>query len=161
MVNWREFREEAPDLAALGEERFERTGLALLGTLRADGSPRISPCEPYIVDQDLLLGMMWRSRKALDLRRDPRLVVHSTVSDRDGKEGDFKLYGRAFETEAPEIRQAYGDATEAKIGWRPTGSFHLFVVDIQSAGFASFEGKAYALAWSPGREVRRSELHPE
>ena len=46
--------------------------------------PRISPVEPLIADGHLYLGMMWRSRKALDLLRDPRCTVHSTVSERNG-----------------------------------------------------------------------------
>ena len=46
-------------------------------------------------DGQLALGMMWRSMKALDLLRDPRCVVHSVVSDKDGTEGEFKVYGRA------------------------------------------------------------------
>src|SRR5207237_6827688 len=94
VVDWDAFAEEAPELARLGRERFERTGVCLIGTLRADGSPRISPIEPYVVRGELLLGMMWQSRKARDLLRDPRIVVHSAVSNKDGTEGDFKLYGR-------------------------------------------------------------------
>lgn len=38
--------------------------------------------------------MMWRSRKALVLLRDPRCVLHSCATDRHGTEGDVKLYGR-------------------------------------------------------------------
>ena len=45
VVNWQEFKANAPELAALGEERFERTGLVLLATLRKNGWPRISPVE--------------------------------------------------------------------------------------------------------------------
>ena len=73
---------------------FERSGLVLLGTLRKNGWPRISPVEAYITDGHLYLGMMWQSRKALDLLRDPRCTVHSVVSKPDGSEGEFKVYGR-------------------------------------------------------------------
>ena len=93
-VAWGQFAERDPELAALGEAQLARTGLALVGTLRRDGWPRISPVEPFIVDGNLYLGMMWKSRKALDLIRDPRCVVHSTVVDRKGSEGEFKVYGR-------------------------------------------------------------------
>ena len=54
----------------------------MLGTLRADGSPRISPCEVDLVDGRLCFGMMWQSHKALDLLRDPRLAVHSVPHGR-------------------------------------------------------------------------------
>jgi hypothetical protein len=33
--------------------------------------------------------MMWQSWKALDLVRDPRCTVHSTISDRHTTEGEF------------------------------------------------------------------------
>src|SRR5437763_4093840 len=92
-MRWDEFAEAAPELAALGEERLRGRELCLVGTLRANGWPRISPVEPEFVNGEHMLGMMWRSPKALDLLRDPRLVVHSVVSRRDGDEGDFKLSG--------------------------------------------------------------------
>jgi hypothetical protein len=57
-MNWREFEAAAPELAALGRTRFEATGAALLGTLRADGFPRINPVEPYLAAGQLLLGLL-------------------------------------------------------------------------------------------------------
>ena len=78
-MDWEEFKRADPELAALGEERIEATGLVLLGTLRKNGFPRISPVEPLLTMGRLYLGMMWQSRKALDLLRDPRCTVHSTV----------------------------------------------------------------------------------
>src|SRR5438552_18631609 len=137
-MRWEEFAAAAPELAKLGAERFEQRGLSLVGTLRADGTPRISPVEPTFVDGELMLGMMWQSRKASDLLRDPRLVVHSVVCDREGTEGDFKLYGRALDVPEPEPRARYADALEARIDWRPSEPYHLFAVDIESAAFVIF-----------------------
>jgi hypothetical protein len=57
------------------------THVALLGTLRRDGSPRISPVEPYLWEGQLLIGAMAWSPKAADLRRDLRYVLHSAVID--------------------------------------------------------------------------------
>jgi hypothetical protein len=91
MVHWSEFAAEAPELARLGAARFDATGLCLVGTLRRDGWPRISPVEPLIAHGKLYLGMMPPSTKALDLRRDPRCVVHSTTSDQDGTEGAMRI----------------------------------------------------------------------
>ncbi len=85
---------------------MELHGLILLGSLRRDGSPRISPVEPLIVDGELELGMMWQSKKALDLLRDPRCHVHTVVTDRNGTEGEFKLWGRARDLELAE-RERY------------------------------------------------------
>jgi len=157
-VHWDEFAREAPVLARLGAERFEKAGLSLVGTLRADGSPRISPVEPQFCDGELMLGMMWQSRKALDLLRDPRLVVHSVVSDREGTEGDFKLYGRVVDVPEPERRTAYADALEARIDWRPPEPYHLFAVDIESAGFVIFGENRYSLAWNPRDGLRRTSI---
>ena len=67
----REFEQLAPELADRVRERFERTGLALVGTLRADGSPRVSGWEPLFADGEIWLGSMPGSRKNDDLRRDP------------------------------------------------------------------------------------------
>ena len=135
-MTWEEFQRSEPELAALGRERFDRTGLILLGTLRKNGWPRISPVEVLITDGQLYLGMMWRSRKALDLLRDPRCTVHSTVSDRAGTEGEFKVYGHAVDVQDVEARRRYGDALYEKIQVRPDESeYHLFAVDIQSAAF--------------------------
>jgi hypothetical protein len=155
-MRWDDFAAAVPDLAALGEERLRAKELCLVGTLRKIGWPRISPVEPEFVDGELLLGMMWRSPKALDLLRDPRLVVHSVVSERSGKEGDFKLYGRAVDVQDPDRRAAYRAAIKARIDWEPPEpNYHLFAVDIDSAGFVTFDEPRYGLAWDPAGGLRR------
>lgn len=63
-MSWSSFASEAPELAELGRQRFDTAGLALVGTLRRDGRPRISPLEPLIAHGELFLGMMWQSKKA-------------------------------------------------------------------------------------------------
>jgi hypothetical protein len=158
-MRWDEFAAACPDLSSLGEERLRGRELCLVGTLRRNGWPRISPVEPEFVDGELMLGMMWRSPKALDLLRDPRLVVHSVVSSRMGKEGDFKLYGRAVPVEGSERRARYRATIKARIDWEPEEpNYHVFAVDVDSAGFVTFaEGNRYGLAWDPGRGLRRWE----
>jgi pyridoxamine 5'-phosphate oxidase-like protein len=150
-MRWQEFAEAAPELAGLGEDLIRRKGVCLLGTLRKDGSPRISPCEAFFVDGDLLLGMMWQSKKALDLLRDPQLVVHSATSDREGTEGDFKLYGRAVDVQDPSVRERYAETLQEAIDWRPTEPYHLFAVDIRQAGYIKFGEGRRALRWDPER----------
>ena len=125
-------------------------GLVLVGTLRANGWPRISPVEPLIVEGELYLGMMWRSRKAVDLLADPRCGVHTTVHDRSGAEGDVKLYGRARDVTDPRERARYTAALEAAIGWRPEGEFHLFALDLTEVGyFAAIDGGHDVRTWRP------------
>jgi hypothetical protein len=146
-MNWKEFEEGAPELAATGEELLRSAGVCLVGTIRADGTPRISPCEVILEEGELMLGMMWHSRKAMDLRRDPRLVVHSAQCDPGGSNGDFKLYGRA--KEIPD------DGTDPT---RPRPS-HLFAIDIRSAAYISFGKERTVLRWGPLRGLE-SLRHP-
>jgi hypothetical protein len=42
-VTWGALEAAAPEIARLGRERLHAAGVALLGTLRRDGSPRITP----------------------------------------------------------------------------------------------------------------------
>ncbi len=157
-MRWDEFAKAAPELAALGEERLRARELCLLGTLRANGYPRISPVEPDFVDGELMSGMMWRSPKALDLLRDPRCVVHSIVSDRAGTEGDFKLYGRAVAVEDPGRRGRYRETIKARIDWEPAEpNYHLFAIDVESAGFNVFGDDAFQLVWDHKRGLIRRE----
>lgn len=135
MATWAQFAAADPGLAELGRERLEETGLALVGTLRANGWPRISPVEPLFHAGRLYLGMMWCSRKALDLLRDPRCVVHNVHADKTGGAGDFKVYGRALAIDDADEVEGYSRALQEAIGWRPEGDFHLFAVDVEEVGF--------------------------
>jgi Pyridoxamine 5'-phosphate oxidase len=148
-VNWAAFAAAAPELAELGLAGFREQNLCLLGTLRADGWPRISPNEVYVVDGELMLGMMRNSTKVRDLRRDPRLTIMTPQADREAKRGDFKLYGRAVEVTDPVAREHYGETIFAAIGWRPEEPYPLYAVDIDSAGYISFGEGRRLLRWSP------------
>jgi len=127
-VSWRDLETAAPDLAREGWARFERTKVALLGTIRSDGSPRISPVEPYLIEGELVVGVM-PSPKLDDLRRDPRCVLHSSVSNLEGSEGEFKVHGRAVSTEEPAIIDAEG----AWWAGRPRDRFEVFTIEIEEA----------------------------
>lgn len=149
MSTWDEFARAAPELAHLALERFDSTDLTLLGTNRADGWPRITPVEFTIFDGDFVVGMMWQSKKALDLLRDGRCVIHSTTSSKDGKQGDAKLYAMARPIE-PAREESYWQHIVEKLGWRPSGPAHAFVFDIQSAAFVRFTGEEMQWLTWPG-----------
>jgi hypothetical protein len=159
-MNWADFAAAAPELAGLGRAAFDEQHLCTLGTLRADGWPRVSPCEVYFVGDDLLLGMMPNSRKALDLRRDARITITNGQTERIPRLGDFKAYGRAIEIFDQPTRDALADAQKAVINWRPSDPFHVFAVDITSAGYISFGEGARVLRWTPGGGEERL-AHPE
>ena len=160
-MRWDAFAQAAPRIAAMAEERFRKDELAVLGTIRPDGSPRISPCEVDFAAGRLFLGMMWQSRKATDLLRDPRVVVHSVPPDRMGEGGDIKLYGRAIDEPDDEVRQAFHDEILRRIDWAPEEpNFHLFSLDVEQAGYIRFGDDRLAMAWDPERG-ERDIRHPD
>ena len=160
-MRWDAFVQAAPRIAQLAEERIRKDELAVLGTIRPDGSSRISPCEVDFAAGRLFLGMMWQSRKAMDLLRDPRIVVHSVPPDRMGAGGDVKLYGRVVDERDADVRRAFHDEILRRIDWAPDEpNFHLFSLDVEQAGFIRFGDDRLALAWDPEhgeREIR----HPD
>jgi hypothetical protein len=159
-MRWDAFERACPELARMARERFVKDDLVLVGTIRADGSPRISPNEPDFAAGRLFVSMMWRSRKALDLLRDPRVAVHSVPSDRMNPGGDVKLYGRVVDERDPEVRGAFREAIRARIDWAPDEpSYHCFSVDVESASYIRFGEEAVVLAWDPERGLRRPP-HP-
>lgn len=135
-------------------------GVVLVATIRRDGTPRLSPVEPFVMDGDLWLSMLWRSAKAADLVRDRRILVHGVVTSRNGKDGEFKVRGQARNEEDGHVQRRYADAVGQALGWNPEpGHFHLFAVDIDHVSFLRYDeptGDQYVTQWPPGREyVRR------
>jgi len=154
-VRWSEFAAACPEIAALAEERLRSDELVLVGTIREDGSPRISPNEVDLAAGELFFGMMWQSRKARDLARDPRCVLHSVPSDRINPGGDVKLYGRAVEVRDPDLRRVYREAIKARIDWQPEEpNYHCFVLDVERAAFVVFGERREVLAWDRARGLR-------
>jgi hypothetical protein len=127
MTSWKEFARQAPELAAFGEARFQ-SEVAYLGTLRADGSPRVHPVTPIIGEQ-LFLFMEPTSPKGKDLQRDARYALHCSVEDSSGGEGEFYVRGRATLTEDPLIREQAVLASP----YDPSERYILFVLTIDFA----------------------------
>lgn len=159
-MEWSELVAAQPRLAELARQRLLDPGVVLVVTIRGDGSPRLSPVEPLVLDDSLWLSMMWRSRKATDLLRDPRILLHSIVTGRHGGEGEFKVRGSARQESGPELQRRYAAAVTASLGWAPEpGRFHLFRIDIDAVTFIRYDnatGDQYVAMWPPAREfVRR------
>jgi hypothetical protein len=134
-----------------------------LATLRADGSPRISGVEATFGGGELWLGMMPDSRKALDLRRDPRLALHSASLDPRMAEGDAKISGRGHEVSDPSSYESFARASGQATGENPPppGSFHLFRVDVTEVVLTRVGGDhgdhLVIETWRPDRGVQRVE----
>lgn len=156
-MDWKSFAKACPEIAAGAEERLRNDQLAMLGTLRRDGTPRISPCEVDFAEDHLFLGMMWQSPKALDLFRDPRVVVHSVTCNKDGTDGEVKLYGRAVEITEASLRAVFRKAITARIDWAPDEpNYHLFSLDIERAAYVVFGGgEEKVMVWDPRAGFRR------
>ena len=157
MASWKEIEAAAPELARRARAAFDAHRHKLLATLRKDGSPRISGIETTFADGELWLGMMPGSRKALDLRRDPRLALHSASLDPPDDPttwaGDAKLSGRAVEVDDPALKERFA-------GGGQSDESHLFRVDVTEVVHTRVGDPADHLVielWQPGRGVRRME----
>ncbi len=162
-MRWDEFERACPEIGTLARERFTREQLVLVGSLRRDGSPRISPNECDFAEGRLFVSMMWRSKKALDLLRDPRVAVHSVTCDKSAPDGDVKLYGTVVDERDPAVRSAFRDAIRARIDWAPgEPEYDCFSVDVEQAGFIRFAPEGIeVLRWRPetglSREVKPND----
>jgi Pyridoxamine 5'-phosphate oxidase len=163
-MDWSELACAQPRLAGLGHRRLLDRGVVLVATIRADGTPRISPVEPFVLDGVLWLCMLWGSAKAADLQRDPRILVHSVITSRDGGEGEFKIRGRALAEHDVNVQRRYSAAVAAALGWNPEpGRFHLFALDIEQVTFIRYDdatGDQHVAMWPPPREFIRRGTTP-
>ena len=155
MASWNEIESSAPELAARARTTFDAHKHKLLATVRRDGAPRISGIEASFGDGELWLGMMTGSRKALDLRRDPRLALHSASvdppDDPTAWPGDAKLTGRAVEVDDPERLRQRGAGDDPA---------HLFRVDITELVHTRVGDPADHLVidlWQEGKGLRRMQ----
>lgn len=134
MTTWAEFERAAPAVAEVFRRRHaEHHDLCLLGTLRADGFPRISPIEPRLFEGDLYIGGMPGTRKFDDLRRDPRFTLHTATTDRFVTDGDAKLWGHARDVQDPQLHRRFAemlfervglDVRGREFGWFPVAEIH-------------------------------------
>lgn len=102
MARWQEIEQEFAEFAAKVQARFDAGTNKTIATVRRDGAPRISATELTFENGEVTFGMMGGSMKLLDVRRDPRIAVHSPTIEPpvDAPEkwpGDAKLAGRAVE----------------------------------------------------------------
>jgi hypothetical protein len=155
VTTWADFEREAPALAASVHGRLTATLHSILGTLRSDGAPRLAGLEVHFGEGELWLAMMPDSRKADDLRRDPRFALHS-APDVELVDGDAKVGGRAV--------LVTDDATIARFVDRlpmdlPESGMALFRAELTDASLARVEDGFMVIdIWHPGappRQVRR------
>ncbi len=102
-MSWKLLEESNRELADFGLRRFS-SRVGYLGTIQADGSPRVHPVTPFVIDGHLFIGMYPNSPKGHDLKRDGRYALHCSVEDDEGGGGEFAIFGHAQLTQDPELR---------------------------------------------------------
>jgi hypothetical protein len=118
-MKWSVIAASEPALGEVVFDRLIRPGVLLVGTIRRDGSARISGAEPLVMDDDLWLSMMRTSVKAIDLvQHDPRVVLHSIVTGPEPA-AEVKVRGTAHAEHDDDVQRRYAAAVSAEIGWRP------------------------------------------
>ena len=107
--------------------------------------------------------MMYRSKKALDLLRDPRCVLHNTVSDPNGSEPEVKVYGRAIsggEEAKSRYRRAYANRWK-RAAPKPFPG-HVFSVEIESVTSVRYDTKRSVMIvrhWDAKEGMREFRRH--
>jgi pyridoxamine 5'-phosphate oxidase-like protein len=160
LLTWEELEQAAPEIAAHGRELLEKFQFVLVGTLTKDGSPRINPCEAYVIDGHLLLNMIPRSLKALDLLRDPRAYVHAPVTAKEGSP-EFKLAGRVDVLEDETLRKKLDDLFWDMIQWRPAPDSHYFEVLAERAAWVTYDKGQTSIRWRAGDEGEKHLYRPD
>jgi Pyridoxamine 5'-phosphate oxidase len=151
-LTWEQLEQAAPEIARRGRELIERFQFIFVGTLTRDGSPRVTPVEAYIIDGHLLVNMIPRSFKALDLLRDSRVYVHAPVTAKSG-DAELKLAGTAEVLDDQRLRKKLDDLFWQMIEWRPAPDSHYFEIRAQRAAYVTYDGSGQiAIRWKAGGE---------
>jgi Pyridoxamine 5'-phosphate oxidase len=145
--SWGEFATAEPEFAERVLRLFTARKHSTIATLRRDGSPRISGTELAFDRGNLCLGMMAGSMKARDLRRDPRLALHSPTEDTSEEDpsswaGEAKIAGRGVEVTDP---------NRSEEGHR----FHVDVAEVVLTRVGEPADHLVIESWHPGRGVER------
>lgn len=163
MTTWTEFSEVAPRISAVFSRRHAATGnLCLLATLRADGSPRISPIEPRVFEDRLWLIGMPGTTKFRDLARDPRFCLHTATVDTEVTEGDAKLWGVVEDVPDKVLHQRFATALFEETGFDLRGQEfdHFYAAELTSASAVEVgDGHMDVTIWKPGEAERIVRKH--
>ena len=157
MARWAELEAAAPGIALPARALIERHRFMLAGTIRRDGTPRISPVETHIVRGHLMVVMIAGTLKARDVARDPRIVLNAPVVDPSAPVEELKLRGRAVPVGDPEQREATSAAIEAASGWRPKPEWHFLSIELEDAAYIAWNAGVMEMTrWTPEAGVQRT-----
>lgn len=110
-MNWKDFEENAPELAVLAYEKLNKQ-VAYLATIKKDGSPRLHPVTPFIGNGMLFIFTEPSSPKIQDLRQDGRYALHCSVG-RDGPLIEVLVSGEAVDIADLGLRREQAESIAA------------------------------------------------
>jgi hypothetical protein len=163
MVTWDEFTRLAPRIAEIFVRRHDAAGkLCMLGTLRSDGFPRISPMEPRVFERQLWLVGMPGTAKFADLCRDPRFTLHTATVDTHVSDGDAKVWGTVEDVHDPALHERFAQALFEEIGLDLRGQpfDHFFRADpVGAAAVEVADGHLDITVWRAGADEKVVRKH--
>jgi hypothetical protein len=156
MARWQDVVDSEPDFARRAQALFDAHRHKTIATLRKDGGPRISGIEAQFAEGEVWLGMMDNSQKLADVRRDPRIALHSASEDPpedpargDEWAGDAKLSGRLVAMDEAMRHSVAADA--------PDGDY--FTIDVEEVVVVYVATPADHLVielWRPGQRLKKT-----
>lgn len=156
-VTWREFLDAAPELGQLVAARLAASEHHVIATLRADGSPRVNGTNVVLDGDDLLVGCMPGTRRAADLRRDPRCALHAGPDLSTLPEGDARLECTAELVDPERTRAVFrrlAETDDVQQDGEPLDG-DLFALRVRSASTVQVAGDVLTVTiWTPGQGVR-------
>jgi hypothetical protein len=162
-MRWSEISARQPALGAIADRLLIEPGVLLVGTIRRDGTARISGVEPLVLDDELWLSMMSGSAKRRDLGRDPRVVLNSVITS-PSPPAEIKIRGTAGAVTERDRQERYAAAVRHQLGWQPVvGQFTLFIIDVADVTYIGSEpgtGAQHVAYWPSGEEYIRPQLTP-
>ncbi|MGH3516363.1 MAG: pyridoxamine 5'-phosphate oxidase family protein [Haloechinothrix sp.] len=163
MTSWAEFAEGAPHISDIFLRRHAAIGnLCMLGTLRSDGFPRISPVEPRVFEGHLVIVGMPGTTKFLDLGRDPRFCLHTATVDTQVSDGDAKLFGRVHDLQDEALHQRFAEDLFAESGFDLRGQKFtpFYIADLTGASSVEVADDHLDITiWKPGEPERVVRKH--
>ncbi|MFP5343461.1 MAG: pyridoxamine 5'-phosphate oxidase family protein [Candidatus Limnocylindria bacterium] len=158
MITWSRFEAESPHVAEIFRRRHRAAAnLCFLATLRADGFPRISPMEPRIFEDHLVLVGMPGTNKFRDLARDPRFSLHTASIDPNVGDGDAKVWGLAAHLDDADFQVRWAESVFQESGYDLRGQRFdpFYVADLRGASSLEVVDDALRITiWKPGEGER-------
>jgi hypothetical protein len=151
---WADFWAAEPAFSDRVAARFSCHPHHVVGTLAPDGRPRLWGSSIFVSGGHLWFGAMPHALRTADLRRDPRVAVHSAPLDEKLSGGDARVEGTATVLGAAE-------STDWMRNHLPAGDDgaglpgDVVLIGLARVVLTEVEGDTLVMSvWEPGRGLR-------